>query len=304
MHGLLSLTNFEQLLVNGVITGTAYGLLGVAFGMILGVTGRFHFAFAFTYALSAYVAVLVGEAAGMPFWLAIIMGALAGAVLGVLIELLVYRPLAARSGAHALLTVFVSSLGLAIAGENFLSIITRNAPSEQIAGVNITAITVGPVDFTNLDVISVVVGWALIIALGLVIQRTGFGRMVQAVRVNPEMSMAVGISPRTIFLAIFAIGSTMGGVAAVIGAAKAAATPNMGFDPVFYAFTVAFLAGAGRPPVQIALVGVGVGLIESLSGLFLSVQWDSLVVFVILFIYVALRPVQLRSLFRKAPAVT
>jgi branched-subunit amino acid ABC-type transport system permease component len=64
MHGLLTLNNFEQLLVNGAITGTAYGLLGVAFGMILGVTGRFHFAFAFTYAVSAYVAVAVGQAAG------------------------------------------------------------------------------------------------------------------------------------------------------------------------------------------------------------------------------------------------
>lgn len=304
MYGVLSLTDVEQLLVNGLIIGTTYGLLGVAFGMILGVTGRFHFAFSLTYAVSAYVAVLVGEAAGMPFWLALVCGALAGAVLGVLIEDFVYRPLAARSGAYALLTVFVSSLGLAIAGENLLSIITKNAPSEQIVGVNIAAITIGPIDFTNLDVVSVVVSWTLIIALGVVIQRTTFGRMVQAVRINPEMSRAVGISPRTIYLAVFAIASTIGGVAAVVDAAKTAATANMGFDPLFYAFTVAFLAGTGRPPVKIALVGVGVGLIESLSSLFVSVQWDSLVVFVILFIYVALRPVEFRALLRKVSAVT
>ena len=77
--------------------------------------------------------------------------------------------------------------------------------------------------------------------LGVVLQRTTFGRMVRAVRVNPEMSLVIGVNPETIFLAVFAIGSFLGGIAAVFAAAKTAATPQMGFTPVFYAFTVAFL---------------------------------------------------------------
>jgi branched-subunit amino acid ABC-type transport system permease component len=299
VHIDLGLDNFLQLLVNGLINGSAFALLGVAFGIILGVTGRFHFAFAFTYALSAYIAAEVGLAWNLPFWLAMVLGAIAGLVLGVLMEFLVYRPLARRSGAYALLTIFVSSLGLAIMGENLLSIIFHSSASESISGVSITAIKVGSVDFTSLNVEMVLTSWVLILALAVVMSRTKFGRMVRAVRSNPDMSLVVGVSPGAIFLAVFAIGSLLGGVAGVFQAAQTAATPSMGFEPIFYAFTVAFLAGAARPPVVVGLVGLAVGIVQSLSGLFLTSQYAGLVVFAILFIYVAMRPLQLRSVLSR-----
>ena len=44
-----TVSNFLQLTVIGLVNGTESGLLGLAFGLILGVTGRFHFAFTFTY---------------------------------------------------------------------------------------------------------------------------------------------------------------------------------------------------------------------------------------------------------------
>ncbi len=297
MHVDVSLENFLQLLVNGLIKGSGFALLGVAFGLILSVTGRFHFAFAFTYTLAAFIAAEVGLSFNAPFWLAVVLGALAALVVGVLMELVVYRPLARRAGALALLTIFVSSLGMAIAGENLIAIIFHRSASETISGITISGIHIGNIDFTSLDVETVVVSWLLIILLAAAIKGTNFGRMVRAVRVNPEMSLVVGVNPGAIFLAVFAIGSFFGGVSAVFEAAQTAATPQMGFDPLFYAFTVAFLAGAARAPVAVGLVGLIIGVIQSLSGLFLTSQYADLVVFVILFIYVAARPVRLRSLF-------
>lgn len=297
----LSLENFIQLLVNGLIDGSSIALVGVAFGLILGVTGRFHFAFAFTYAAAAYVAAEVGLSFHAPFWAAIIIGGLAAVVLGVLMELVIYGPLAAKAGVYALLTIFVSSLGLAIAGENLLSIIFHRSASESISGVTISAIGIGKIDFTSLDVEMVAVAWLLIAVLAVGLQKTAFGRMVRAVRSNPEMSLVVGVSPAAIFLAVFAIGSFMGGVSGVFEAAQTAATPQIGYDPLFYAFTVAFLAG-NRPTWAVALVGLGIGVVYSLSGLFLTSQYADLVVFVILFIYVAMRPVRLRALLTRRPA--
>ena len=46
----------RQLTVDGFFRGCSYGLLGVGFAMILGVTGRFHFAYGFTYTLAVYLA--------------------------------------------------------------------------------------------------------------------------------------------------------------------------------------------------------------------------------------------------------
>ena len=54
----------------------AYGLLGVGFALILGVTGRFHFAYGFTYTFAAYMAFTFRDRAGLPFWPASVLGIL------------------------------------------------------------------------------------------------------------------------------------------------------------------------------------------------------------------------------------
>jgi branched-chain amino acid transport system permease protein len=300
----LTLDNFLQLTVAGIVSGSAYALLGVAFGLILSVTGRFHFAFTFTYTISAYIAAEVGQQYGLPLWLALIVGALVGAVFGVLFERVVYRPLAEKSGAYALLVIFVASLGLAIIGRNLIALVWIDTASLQITGFTNAGYNIGPVTLTKLGIVQVIVAWILILALGAVLSYTGLGRIVRAVRVNPEMSLVVGVDPKTVYLAVFAIGSFFGGVAAVLNATQTAASPDMGFNPLFYAFVVAFLAGLGRHPVVVGLVGLFLGLIESWSALFMSTQWTSLVVFGILFIYVALRPVQLRGMLRRPTPAT
>jgi branched-chain amino acid transport system permease protein len=301
MHVEITLENFLQLFVNGLISGSTFALLGVSFGLILSVTGRFHFAYAFTYALAAYIAAEVGLKFHASFPVAILIGALASLVIGVLMELVVYRPLAARAGVYALLTIFVSSLGMTIAGLNLLEIIFHTSASYSIAGVNIKGITIGKIDFTNLDVQQVAVYWALIVILAIVLKTSMFGRMIRAVRTNPDMSLTVGVNPKTIFLAVFAIGSFLAGVAGVFEGAQTAVTPEMGYTPLFYAFTVAFLAGS-RSTFGVALIGLGLGLVQSLSSLIFQSQYQDLVVFLILFIYVALRPVRFRALFARQPA--
>ncbi len=284
------------------MAGSAYALIGVAFGLILSVTGRFHFAFTFTYTISAYIAAQTGESWGLPFWAALIVGALVGGVFGVLAERLVYRPLAVKSGAYALLVIFVASLGLAIAGRNLIALYWIDSASKQILGFSNAGYDIGPITLTKLGIIQVLVAWALVLALGAVLSYTGLGRVVRAVRVNPDMALVVGVDPRTVYLAVFAIGSVMGGVAAVLNATQTAAQPDMGFTPLFYAFVVAFLAGLGAHPVRVGLVGLGVGLVENWSALFMSSRWTSLVVFGILFVYVAQRPYQLSSFFQRRSA--
>jgi branched-chain amino acid transport system permease protein len=293
------LNNLLQLTVAGAVNGSAYALLGVAFGLIIGVTGRFHFAFTFTYTLAAFTAAEVGSRWGLPFWAALLVGALVGACLGIAIEWLIYQPLAKRSGPNALLIIFVASLGLAIAGTNAIALTWISSDTKSISGFTNAAITFGPITFTTLNLTMVLVSWLLIFALARILVATTLGRMIRAVRSNPEMSLAVGVDPRMIYAVVFAIGSFLGGVSAVFQATQTAATADMGFTPLFYAFVVAFLAGLGSPPLTVGLVALALGLVESWSTLFLPTQWSALVVFTILFVYVALRPVQLGGTLRR-----
>src|SRR3978361_1369832 len=107
----MSWQEVEQLTVAGLINGSFYALLGVSFGLVLGVTGRFPYAYGLVFTLAAYAASVLETPAGEPA---------PATFLGVGIERLVYRPLAAASGVLSLLTIFIAALGLTIAGTNII----------------------------------------------------------------------------------------------------------------------------------------------------------------------------------------
>lgn len=299
----MSLTEIEQLAVAGIINGSAYALFGVSFALILGVTGRFHYAYALVFTLAAYVTSVLISSSGVPYPLAMAAGVLAAIALGVVLEAAVYRPLADAAGVNSLLSIFIASLGLTIAGTNAITLVW-SSQGRAIRAFTVSPMHVGSVTFTSLELTLVIVFWGLIGLLAFVMRATDLGRAIKAVRGNPDLARVTGVDPQRIYLAVFAIGSLLCGIAAIFTAVRFAVTPDMGTRPVVFAFVVAFLGGTSRSPIAVGLAGLGLGLIESLSGLWVSSQWSSLVVFSVLFIYLTLRPVELRSVWSKllAPA--
>jgi len=297
----VSFEQVTQLTVAGIINGSFYALLGAGFGLVLGVTGRFHYAFALVFTLAAYVTSVLQTAAGWITPPAVAAGLAAAITLGTAIERLVYRPLAQASGPLSLLTIFISSLGLTIAGVNLITL-AWTAFSRTIDLMPISRLHIGQVDFTTLDVVIVAVSWTLIAALSGALDFTSLGRSIRAVRGNPHLSRVIGLDPHAIYLWVFAISSLLCGVAGILDGARYAVQPNMGIRPVVFAFVVAFLGGTRSGPLVVGLAGLFIGLIESLSGLFVSPQWSSLVVFSVLFIYLVLRPLDWRGLRVGAPA--
>lgn len=286
--GIDSLRELAQALVSGIVNGGSYALLGTAFALILGVTGRFHFAFGIVYTFTAYVAAVVLQSWGLPLGAAAAVGMVAGILLGVAIEAVVYRPLAARAGENALLGVFVASLGLVIAGENLIRLVWGN-DARNMGGFPEHTYTVANVNFTLLQV--TLVALAIIIAVGLTVllDRSVLGQQIRAVRVNPDMAEAIGVNVNRIFLIVFAVGSLIGGVAALFDGMRFAATPDMGNTPLFYAFVVAFVAGVGRSPLAVAAAGFLVGVVERVSTVWMSENLSAITVFGLLFIWLTVR---------------
>ncbi|GBD13478.1 High-affinity branched-chain amino acid transport system permease protein LivH [bacterium HR24] len=288
---------FPQLFTNGVINGSWYGVLGLGFALILTVTGRFHLAYAVTYTLAAYVAVALSQDVGIPLGIAFFLAVVVASLSGVMTEGVVYRPLAAGGG--GLLGIFIASLGLTIVAENLIRLTWgAGSASRSLVGFPLRPFTVLGVTFTSLDMAAVFTAWFLVLALAFFLSYTPWGRIVNAVRVNPEMARVVGINTERVHWLVFAIGSALAGVFAVYAAMRFAAVPDMGLQQTLIAFVVAFMA-LGTRPVSVALTGLALGLVESLSGLFLSAQWAPVVVFGVLFVYLALRPVQLRLALRQ-----
>jgi branched-chain amino acid transport system permease protein len=288
--GVESAREVAQALVAGIIAGSGYAMLGAALALIYGVTRRFHFALASTYMLTAVMAAIAIADWGLPLLPAALIGLIAGTVAGVAIEAFVYRPLAHRSGEGALLTVFVASLGIVIAVENLVREIwgsnTRNLP-----GFPESHYTVSDVNATLSELCQVGAAVVLIVGLALLLKRTVLGQQIRAVRGNPDMAPAVGVNVRLIFLIVFALGSFVAGVAAVFDGIRFAVTPAIGEEPIFYAFVVTFLAGASRSPLVVGAVGLGIGVVQSVSTLWMSENLSAVTVFGLLFIFLAVRSV-------------
>lgn len=292
----MSFDQVLQLALAGVINGSFYGLLGVGFGLILGVTGRFHYAYALVFTLAAYVTSVLGSE-GAPAPVAVAAGLGVAMALGIVIERFVYRPLAEMAGALSLLTVLISALGITIAGINLITL-AWTAQSRSIQLFDVQPLELGGATFTSLDVVIVLVAWGLSGSLATLLRFTDLGRSIKAVRGNPGLARILGVEPGRIYLWVFAIGSLLCGVAGILNGARFAVLPDMGNRPVVFAFVVAFLGGTQSRPLTVCLAGLFIGLVESLSGLWVSPQWSALVVFSVLFVYLVLRPMDLRQFAR------
>lgn len=287
---------FTQLTFNGLFRGTSYGLLGAGFAIILGVTGRFHFAYGFTYTLAAYIAFTLHARGtwagpfsnGIPFILAGIIGILATAFVGVGIERFVYRPIAKRAGATALLAIFVAALGIGIAGQSAIALLwgQQSVPFYD-RGRHLSKVGWGfwKVTYENLDVIQAVTSVSLIVIFALILRFTSLGRQMRATRVNPDLAEIIGINSKRIYLICFFIGTIFCGTSAFWYGLQFTVNPDMGARPVITAFVVAFLAGTASSPIRVFLTGIAIALLEQWLSMFISTRWTQTAVFVVLFVY-------------------
>lgn len=285
-----------QLIVSGIVLGSFYALLGVSFGLVYQTSKIFHLANAIPFAAAAYGAVWSASTLRFPLWLALIFGLLMAVIFGLLILVLGYFPVMARNG--TLLALFLVSLGISVAFPNLLQIVfgTENIPlktygadGELGSAFDNNVYTWGFVTITTIDILKIVVAWLVVFGVVLFVNRTRFGRSITALRTNPTMAAAVGISTKTVYIVVFALGSLIAGIAGLFVAAEFVANPIMAIQWTLIGFIAVFFGGIGSL-LAASVGGLILGLLSSLSSLYLGVQWTPVVVFGALFITLLVRP--------------
>lgn len=286
----MTFSELIQAIVNGIVDGSLWGILAIGFGLILGVSGRFHFAYATTFVVAIYVTAHL-HTGGMPLAAAIVLGVVAAVLLGVLIEGYLYRPLVAAAGATALLAVFVTSLGVVVIGENVIRLVWGSAPLTLPTGYMVTRVSLGGgVGVTTLDLVIAGVGVVVTAALWSFIRHAQYGRAIRAVQENPDMATAVGVQPERVYLFVFAVGSALSGIAAILLTQQTAGAPDAGVEPTFTALVAVFLAGLRSSPIRFMLAGVFIGLLQNVVTIWINGLWSPVVTFGLLFVYLAFLP--------------
>ena len=274
-----------QLLVNGLVNGSHYALLGLSFGLIFGPTRITHFAHGPLATLAAYLGWWAAQR-GLPLELALLTGISAGALIGVLCYQFLYRPFE-RSGSPALV-ILIGSLGLYIVTENFIGAVF-GTDTKVLANAPSHVFLVGPVVITMVQAMQMLALLTSSIALALFLGKTRFGRAVLAMNDNLEMARVVGIDTHRIALLVFGLGSAIAACAALLILMRDGASSHMGFNLVFMGFVAVVVGGIGSLRGAVA-GGYALGLVESLGMWKIPSEWQSSIAFVVLFLVLLLRP--------------
>jgi branched-chain amino acid transport system permease protein len=275
-----------QLLFNGIVSGSLYALGGASWGIIYNSTSTFHYAASLVFAVAGFTAVMVGTETGFPLYISFLAGILSSIILGCSIELWIYRPLRARGAKF--FNIFLASMGVTTAGQVILLLFFSSDP-RQLPGFPLKLITMGPVDFTSVDLLIIILCWVLIGSLLIFLIKSKYGKVIRAVSVNREMAEINGLNVNGTFLLAFAIGSGLFGAEAFLFTLKYNATPFMGFAPFYMAFTAVFTGGEGTL-LGAAVGGVFLGVAMQLGMLVLPGTYTVLVAFAIQFFVLLMRP--------------
>jgi branched-subunit amino acid ABC-type transport system permease component len=267
----------------GIARGGMYLLLAMGITLIFGVLRIINFAHGAMYMLAIYFSVSL--AAHLGYWQALIIVPLLLALVGAIMEFLVFRRIYKAEHLIQLLVTFA-----------LVYVITDLVK----LGWGAFPMSVPVPDFFNLsfEVLGIIipmyyvfiVGLAAILSVGLwiLLNRTRLGYTIRACAMNAEMANALGINVNWIFLVAFVIGSWITGVAAVVSAPIMAANLGIGMDIIIICFAVIIVGGVGSF-TGAAVGALLIGLSESL-GLLVLPQYALVLAFGIMVIVLVVRP--------------
>lgn len=279
-----------QQILNALSLGSLYALVAVGLSIIFGIMRLTNFAHGDVMMVGAFGTVL-SMAAGVPFIPAIIIGVLAAALLGMLIERIAYRPIRKAPDVARLLT----SLAVTYIIENIGIVIFTSSPrSFTVPGWLDGSWQIGnSITLTNITLLTIVVSVVSLLLLGWFTTRTTAGLGMRAAAEDADAAQLVGLNVNRLIVIAFFVASAYAGLAGVLWAAQAGAVdPQMGFTPLLKAFVAAIIGGFGS--IAGALVGGYVlGALEILIVAFLPSAvspYRDAIVFTLLIAFLLFRP--------------
>jgi branched-chain amino acid transport system permease protein len=261
--------DFTLLLVqtlNGLQLGVLLFLIAAGLTLVFGIMDFINLAHGVQYMVGAYLAATFTGLTGSFLLGALI--AIPGALLvGLVLELLVFRHLYGRDHLDQVLATF-GLIFLLTEGVRMLWGPTPQ-PFPVPSWADFSVEILDGVTYPFYRVLVILGGLAVAALLYLLVARTRFGMLVRAGASNPRILAALGVDIKRLFLLVFGLGAMLAGFAGLMAGPILAVEPNMGDQLLILAFVVIVIGGLGS--IEGAFVGaLLVGLVDTLGRSFLT----------------------------------
>ncbi len=279
------MTTLLQLLINGILFGTMYGIAAIGLSVIFGIMHIIFLAQGTMIVLAAYCCYWLFTLYGMNPYLSALVIVPAFLLLGQILYLCLFRRVSVSGVFPSLLIAF----GLMSLLENLMAVLWSPNPRAIDAvysgyGISLAALNVS---FTRL--MAFIMAIAAAGGVTLFLKKTLLGKAVRAASENMEHAMLVGITPHKVNSIAFAIGIGLAGLAGIATATVYPFDPNFGF--IFSLKAMIALALGGMGSVTGALAGgILLGAIESFSSYVFSGAWADAIGYALFLLVLMFKP--------------
>jgi branched-chain amino acid transport system permease protein len=285
------LNSFINAFILGVETGCIYAIIAMGLSIIFGIIRVVNFAHGSILMLSLYAGYYMFTYVHIDPYLSAVVSAIAIFGLGYAIQFIVVKPIFVREKAYV-----VEPLGvlLLMAGVDMifssLGIIVFNPYVKAVSTfMSKTLVNIGASTFNVSRMIPIPMAVILVLVMSWVLNRTEIGNVIRAVGQNREAAAACGINVHHIYALAFGIGCAVTAFGGNFLLPFYPITPTIGTGLTIYAFIVVVLGGMGSIGGML-VAGVAVGLIESLSSMFMPGSFATLVALAFFIIIVIVKP--------------
>lgn len=271
----------------GIAIGCVYALVAVGYSLIYRTTGIVNFAQGAFVMIGGMVAYWFFGVLHSAYVVAILGGVAAAGVAGLVLWYGVVWPLW-RWGRRAFV-VILATLVYGDLCQNVVALWLGTNPETLPAWFRGFRLTLGGAGISGQYVVVIGLSLVLIAGLSAFLRWSGLGRALRACAADRRTSQLLGIAPERIGAIAMALTAGVGGLGGVVFTAAQYTAFTDAFAYGVFGFVAAVLGGFGSLTGSI-VGGLALGLIEALTGRYVSTTYEEVIAFAVLLVLIAWRP--------------
>ncbi|MDE0303286.1 MAG: branched-chain amino acid ABC transporter permease [Albidovulum sp.] len=275
-----------QAIIDGLLFGSTYALIGLGFTLIFGAMHKLNMAYAASAIAGAYVGLAAIALSGLPPVLAFFLGPVASGVIGLAVYITCFRYMPASN----MLAPLMASIGALFFIDEIIIHATAGSPLAFPAVMDDVYFELGEYGFRGDLIFVLVTSLVAMLVLLYVLFGTRLGLATRAVSQQVVAAELCGIASHRTNATTFVLTGVLGGLAGCMAAAAVGViSPLLTVPITVKGLIVTVIGGLGSIPGAI-IAGFAVGGFENLFLLVFGVNQRDIYVFLLLFVFLVFRP--------------